>query len=204
MARARKCIKCKNKSTDYKIHKNKAICGECYVNYMNAHVQCSICGKTIKRLKEYQSSDISKSDLQKIFCSKACHTKLIHERDILDEIDKWLKSYFKMDKLNPRIYIQLNEFQSKFNMTPEGILYTLKYIKEETNKELLNNSITIVTWYYETAKKHYIEKQKIKSKIKDFNSKNENIVTKTLSDLKVYRPIDTRKNDILITEIDFD
>ena len=73
----------------------------------------------------------------------------------------------------------------------------------ETNKELLDNSLTIVTWFYESAKQHYIEKQKIKDKIEEFNKLNSSMFQKSSSTVKVHRAIDNRKENILITEIDF-
>lgn len=203
MARVRKCFKCKKKSTDYKIYKNKAICINCYDDYINSSIKCVVCDRIFKRNEEYIYLEMDKADLQKNFCSIECYNKLIEDRKTLDEIDKWLKDYFKMEKLNPRIYIQLTEFQRKYNMTPQGILYTLKYIKSETNKEILDNSLTIITWYYETAKKYYMAQQKLKNKKDEFNSLNSNMLVDSNVAIKVHRPLDNRKNNILIGEIDF-
>ena len=201
MARARKWVKCDEKITDYIVHKDKPICLKCYESYINSKVTCTICNLSIARNKEYTSTD--KKDYKKTFCSKECYDKFIENKNIMDQIDLWLKDYYKMDKLNPRIFMQLNEFQTKLNMTPQGILYTLNYIKNETNKELLDNSLTIVTWFYESAKQHYIEKQKIKDKIEEFNKLNSSMFQKSSSTVKVHRAIDNRKENILITEINF-
>lgn len=203
MARVRKCDRCKEKTTEYKTYKNKAICENCYSTYINGTITCTTCKIQIKRINEYIGTDIDKSDTSKNFCSQDCYNKLLENRKILEEIDMWLKEYFKMDRLNPRVYMQLNEFQTKFNMTPQGILYTLNYIKNETNKEILSNSLTIVTWYYETAKNNYLEKQKLKTKIEEFNKINSSMFQSSNSKVKVLREPDNRKDKILITEINF-
>lgn len=198
----RKCVRCGKKFEDTFEYKGKRYCKECFATYLTLKASCSVCKKSFVRGSEYTCDSMESKDKKKTFCSKECYDKLIQERLDLDELDNWLKQYHKTDKLNNRIYMQINQFKSKNNFTYKGILLTLEYITNTLKKNLELDTIGIVAWYYDSAKQEYIKKI-------NRQRKNESLNDFIMFQNSAYKPkvleyVDNRKDKILITNIDFD
>ena len=193
--RLRKCIRCLNKVESYYIHKKKVICKECIDYYMNLKITCCICGKKIKRTSEYINSDTNTS---KVFCSENCYNAFLKEKIDLQELEDFLKNIHKVENLNPRIYVQINEFKKKYKFTVKGIILTLKYVVYTLRKEIPIDNISIVQYYYENAKQEYIAKVNREKIAENLQECNYNMVS-NIKKVKIkYEP--NRKN-ILITEL---
>lgn len=198
----RKCVRCGKKFEDTFEYKGKRYCKECFATYLTLKASCSVCKKSFVRGSEYTCDSMESKDKKKTFCSKECYDKLIQERLDLDELDNWLKQYHKTDKLNNRIYMQINQFKSKNNFTYKGILLTLEYITNTLKKNLELDTIGIVAWYYDSAKQEYIKKinrQRKNESLNDFI-----MFQNSAHKPKVLEYVDNRKDKILITNIDFD
>lgn len=198
----KKCVRCGKKFEDTFEYKGKRYCKECFATYLTLKASCSVCKKSFIRGSEYTCDSMENKDKKKNFCSKECYDKLIQERLDLDELDNWLKQYHKTDKLNNRIYMQINQFKSKNNFTYKGILLTLEYITNTLKKNLELDTIGIVAWYYDSAKQEYIKKI-------NRQEKNESLNDFIMFQNSAYKPkvleyTDNRKDKILITNIDFD
>lgn len=168
--RQRKCNRCSNKIDNYYIYKSKSICKECIEYYLDLKVTCSICNKKINRRYEY--IPIEEANTTKVFCSKECYDYFIKEKKDLEELNLFLKEYHKIDTLNPRIYVQINEFKKKYNFTIKGMLLTLKYIINTLKKEIPIDNISLVQYYYDKAKEEYITKasrEKVAIKLQESN-----------------------------------
>ena len=198
----KKCVRCGKKFEDTFEYKGKRYCKECFATYLTLKASCSVCKKSFVRGSEYTCDSMENKDKKKNFCSKECYDKLIQERLDLDELDNWLKQYHKTDKLNNRIYMQINQFKSKNNFTYKGILLTLEYITNTLKKNLELDTIGIVAWYYDSAKQEYIKKI-------NRQRKNESLNDFIMFQNSAHKPnvleyVDNRKDKILITNIDFD
>lgn len=197
----KKCTRCGKKFEDTIEYKGKRYCNECFKVYLTLKASCSVCKKSFVRGLEYTHDNMESKDKKKNFCSKECYDKLIQERLDLEELDNWLKQYHKTDKLNSRIYMQINQFKSKNNFTYKGMLLTLDYITNTLKKNLELDTVGIIAWHYDNAKQEYIKKIQRQEK-------NETLGDFTMFKDSCYKPKvaeyeDNRKNKILITNIDF-
>lgn len=154
--RPRKCNRCSNKVNAYYIYKDKAICKDCIEHYLDLKITCSICNTKLKRRNEYININDVKST--KVFCSENCYKSFINDKADLEELDNFLKEYHRVDTLNPRIYVQINEFKKKYKFTTKGILLTLRYIINTLRKEVPIDNISLVQYYYDKAKEDYVKK----------------------------------------------
>ena len=198
----RKCVRCSKKFDDTVSYKGKRYCKECLDIYMNSKASCSVCKKSFTRKLEYTLEAMENKDKKKTFCSRNCYDNIVRDRIDLDELDQWLKQYHKTDKLNNRIYMQINQFKSKNNFTYKGILLTLEYVTNTLKKNLELDTIGIVAWYYDNAKEEYIKKIERQEKaLKVDHTKINFFEEKEI----IFKPIiDNRVSKILITDINFE
>ena len=197
----RKCVRCSKKFEDTVEYKGKRYCNECFSEYINLKASCSVCKISFTRNLEFTSDEMESKDKKKTFCSATCYEKLIQERQDLDELDNWLKQYHKTDKLNNRVYMQINQFKSKNNFTYKGMLLTLEYITGTLKKKIQLDTVGIIAWYYDNARDEYVKKAKRKEK-------NESLSDFIMFQNSEYSPtvakqVDNRRDKILITSIDF-
>lgn len=200
----RKCNKCGQKKSNFSIHKKKVICDDCLEGYLESSTTCSVCGIKLKRKNEYIEEEFSDSDKNKTFCSKTCYNKVKQEKLDLDELDLWLKNYHKVETLNSRIYMQINQYIKKNNFTHKGILLTLQYLTNDLKKELQIDNISIVAWYYDQAKANYIKKIESQKKSLLLKEQNFQMFNNINTKSSVKREKDNRNEKILITKIDFE
>lgn len=199
----RKCNKCGQKFSDYSLYKDKVFCNDCLESHLNAMTTCTICKGKIKRKYEYISKDFSSADKKKTFCSSQCYQKMIQDKLDMDELDKWLKEYHKVESLNSRIYMQITQFVNKNNFTYKGILLTLQYLVKEQRKELQIDNISLVSWYYDSAKDSYMKEIALEKKLQQLQEDNFKMFNVIKTKSSVNRQVDKRKDNILITEITF-
>ena len=198
----KKCIRCNKKYEHTISYKGKNYCVTCLYDFKETKTNCSVCKKSMVRDVEYSNDTMEKADTKKYFCSSTCYQQLIQDRQDLDELDRWLKSYHKVEKLNSRIYMQIQQFKSKNNFTTKGILLTLQYITNTLKKNLEPDTIGIVSWYYDTAKQEYINRF---NRQQNALHQEHNGIDLSVSKKVMYKPIiDNRKKQILITDIDFE
>lgn len=201
--RPRKCNKCSSKVNEYVIYKEKAFCNDCIGSYLTSKTSCSICNRKIQRDKEFIPTDCLKVDLKKVFCSDRCYNKLVQDRIDMNELDKWLKEYHKSEKINNRIYMQIQQYVNKNNFTYKGILLTLQYITETLKKDLMVDNISLVSWYYDTVKDLYFKKMEEQKKTLQLQEQGFQMFKEIKTNSSVNRVEDNRKDKILITKIDF-
>ena len=151
----------------------------------------------LKRRYEYINIDDTKS--KKVFCSEDCYKSFVNDKADIEELDNFLKEYHKVDTLNPRIYVQINEFKKKYKFTTKGILLTLRYIINTLKKDIPIDNISLVQYYYENAKQEYITKAHREKIAENLQESNYNMISKIKKVKIEYKPI--RKN-ILITDLD--
>lgn len=197
----KKCTRCGKKFEDTVEYKGKRYCNECYNEFLNLKANCSVCKTSFIRKHEYTCDDMEAKYKKKNFCSQGCYHTLVQERLDLDELDLWLKQYYKTDKLNNRIYMQISQFRSKNNFTYRGILLTLKYITLTLKKPLESETIGIVAWYYDSAREDYVKK--IKKQERDKSLSNFTMFLNNEHSHKVSEYREDRVDKILITDINF-
>lgn len=127
-------------------------------SYLDNTITCSHCKTKFKRKDEIWTDKKSKTK----FCSSNCLDNYYKGLEFRDKIDLWLKDYYKVDKLSPYIYKQLNDFILK-GMTYQGIEYSLNWWVNIKGNHLEPNTIGIVPLIYDEAKNHYINNLKLAS-----------------------------------------
>lgn len=199
----KKCVGCSDKFQYTIKYKSKNYCPNCHNKLMNSKTNCSICKKSYVRADEYTCDSMENKDKNKNFCSLQCYQTLLKDRVDMEELDKWLKEYHKTEKLNSRIYMQIQQFKSKNGFTYKGILLTLQYVVNTLKKDLELDTIGLVAWYYDTAKEEYIKninkQQRLEMVSSDFK-----MFQVSKSKPKIIKYSDNREKKILITEIEFD
>ena len=77
----------------------------------------------------------------------------------LEKLEKYICQLFDVDYVPPRIQKQITQFKNEFNYTYSGILKTLVYFYEiqgnNQNDDKYGQTIGIVPWIYEDAKKYF-------------------------------------------------
>lgn len=151
MAKA-KCIHCTGEVVD-KVKTNWGnVCQKCLDDFLETYTTCFSCKKSTKRKNAYNPP----KKTTKNFCCQNCYDKYTQDLLDLDEIDKWLKKYHGLEKLNQRIYTQIKTFNRR-GMTSKGILLTLQFAVNKRRLQLDSQNISIVEYLYDDAKLDYIE-----------------------------------------------
>lgn len=75
------------------------------------------------------------------------------------------------EKLDAKIYVISNNYYEKYGMTWKGMYQTLVYLNEilEFDFDKEKGIIGLIPYYYSSAKKFYLELEKIKDKNKDLD-----------------------------------
>lgn len=194
MKKLRKCKQCSDKK-ECSPYRNVWICDDCYNHYMSLKVTCKHCKNKVQRAFEYFVEDSKLS-----FCSKNCYES--YNKELLDkeELINWLLEYHKTDKLNTRIYMQIDSMYKK-GKKYKGILLTLQYVDKVLNKAILVDTIAIVDWEYDNCKMYHIKQRELRKMAKDIDT------TFNITGEVAYTPITTNEvgfGKILTTKIEFE
>ena len=155
--RKRKCKICGESYKEYGIIRDKVFCKEHYLQQYNKVVKCSICNKEIL-LGE------ALGEKTKYYCSNDCLQKYLLESKHKEELYKYLveiNGVKDKKQLNRLIFIQIGKYVKDYNYTYKGMYLTLKYIREQENKQINDGTIGIIPYYYTKAKDFFIKQQKI-------------------------------------------
>lgn len=162
-----KCTICKKEEGLTSIN-GKYYCKEHYEEFMSAEVTCHHCGKKVTRADGIHLIDYSIKKANKWFCDEGCKNRFNTEQEYKDKLNKELLKYFNYtsSKEAPTgIYVQMNHFIKKYNMTYQGMYLTLQYCIRHGIK-LEKGNIGLLQWKYELAKEEYIKKIEIEKSAK--------------------------------------
>lgn len=162
-----KCTICKTEKELTYIN-GKYYCKEHYEEFMSSKVVCHHCGKKITRADGVPLLDYSIRKANKWFCDEECKKKFNTEQEYKDKLNEELLKYFNYSSSKEAptgIYIQMNHFIKKYNMTYQGMYLTLHYCIRH-NIKLEKGNIGMLQWKYELAKEEYIEKMEIENSAK--------------------------------------
>lgn len=165
----RKCIVCNEKKECYTF-KNVGICLEHIDRYLDNKITCSCCKKKFRRISEVWENKSSKLT----FCSSECIEKHKENLKARDELDIWLKDYYKVDKLSPYIYKQMDDFIKK-EMTYQGMKFALDWWINIKGQHIEPNTIGIIPLIYYQARDFYNSSMKqlqTKKHLEDINYSN--------------------------------
>lgn len=125
-------------------------------------VKCPFCGIEFRREEEEYIN------VKNRYWHKKCYEKYLikieeEEKQKLelqqkkDSLYKYICLLFGQEKVSIKIAKQINKLISEYNFTYSGIEKSLKYFYEVKNNSIAkaNDSIMIVPWIYEDAKKYY-------------------------------------------------
>ena len=123
-----------------------------------------------------------------------------------DELFNYICDLYNIDNPTGFMFKQIKDFRDNYNYTNKGILLTLKYYHETLGNEVKEDAgLGIVIYYYEKAKKHFIETREVKKHLENFQE-NEEVKTIKVKknfferDKKKELPVDTswEEEDCLI------
>lgn len=155
--RKTKCKRCGESKLCYKdTLKGVNVCSECLETYKKASITCSSCKTRFKRQNEFISEDNSLMKTNS-FCSESCYNNFKNEQEEKDKMDEWLKKYFKVDKLPSRIYMQMEDFKKKKDISYKWTFATLRYVVNIKGEELQDGTIGIVPYVVDECR-DYVKK----------------------------------------------
>lgn len=204
LARRVKCKKCGKSELCYKDTLKKVnICENCIEDYKKTRINCTVCKKSFKRDKEYFAED-SKFKT-KNFCCEECYNKYVAEEEEKDKMDKWLKEYFKVDTLPSRIYMQMEDFKTKKNISYKWCFTTLRYIVSIQGNTLQEGTIGVVPYVVDECKRYVTEINERNKKAKKQGEQNKTRFTDNVIKIKttnIDRQREENINKMLIKEED--
>lgn len=133
----------------------------------------------------YCNQEIGKSQPQKTYKNKhyhsLCYKKMCEELfdnatknlDSQQELYNYICKLFNLSELSPFLSAQLKKFENEYNMTYDGMWYSLKYYFEILGNPIdKRRGVGIVPYVYDEARNFYNKKvkltnQKVPSKPKD-------------------------------------
>lgn len=192
--KSRKCKQCSEKKM-CSPYRDVWVCDDCYSHYMSLKITCKQCKNKVQRAFEYipQTGKLS-------FCSKKCYESYMQEQQDKEDLVNWLLEYHGVEKLNSRIYMQI-ETMAKKGKKYKGILLTLQYVADVLNKAVLIDTIAIVDWEYDNCKNYHIKQRELKKSLEAIDE------TFTVVGEVAYTPIIANEDGfgkILTTEIEFE
>lgn len=75
-----------------------------------------------------------------------------------------------------RFGAQAKKLMADYGITPQGIQYTLWYIKYYLEKNIKGDGLSLVPFYYEEAKRHYLWKKQMKQNISEWEHKDKEVI----------------------------
>lgn len=111
-------------------------------------------------------------------CGEQRQEEIDKHNDGWDELFEYICKLYGIKKPTPMMFKQIKDFRVEpYEFTNKGMYLTLKYYHELLGNSVLEGSgIGIIPYYYEKAKKHYIEVKNIKKHILDFEHEEVNRV----------------------------
>lgn len=200
-----KCKKCgQSKPSNKDTLKGVNHCDDCFELYIEARVNCSVCGKSFKRKDEYYSDKRDKKWNKKNFCCEECYDEFINEMDEKDKMDKWLKEYFKVETLPSRIYVQMEDFKSKKKISYKWCYATLRYVVSVKDTALKDGTIGIVPYMYDECRDYVTNYNKAKKLAKESDKYKARFSDEiiTIKEIDINKDRDKVINKKIITEQD--
>jgi len=137
-------------------------------------VKCPTCGK----MNEKENTKTISNKYYCIECGDIREKEIEKNKDYWDELFEYVCELYNIDTLTGMMFKQIKDFRTINNYTNRGMLLTLKYYYETLENEVKENTgLGIITYFYEEAKRHYIEKLDVKKYMNDFEVNEE---TKTI------------------------
>lgn len=134
-------------------------------------VKCYYCGKQFDtNEKEYIKVNSRRYAHKK--CSEEKEQTLSQEQKDKIELEEYILKLFKVDFIPPRIQLQIKKYIEENKYTYSGMRKALIYFFEIKGNSIdkANNSIGIVPYIYDKAKKYYFELWQAQQKNKDIQA----------------------------------
>lgn len=173
-----KCSVCGTKEGEIIVLNNKKYCQEHYEEYMNIKIACPICNKSVVRKKATPLLSLIENKKNTWFCSEKCKEKHLTEMEYKDKLTHSLVDYFgytSTTEISTAIYVQMNIFKKKYNMTYQGMYLTYNYCVSN-NIKIEKGSIIVLQWNYEKAKEDYIKNLQIQKSVEKASSQKSKII----------------------------
>ena len=119
-------------------------------------VICKYCKERFDRDKE-SFVEVGARRYAHKFCADKIDAAIPQEEKDYNNLEKYIKQLFKIDKINAKTKKQIRDFKQEYGYTYTGMLKTLYWwyeIKGHTI-ELARDGIGIVPFIYEDAEKYY-------------------------------------------------
>lgn len=88
------------------------------------------------------------------------------------QLYEYIKKLLDTNELPSKIYVLIDDYIKKFNYTYEGILKTIEYCFDILGKEITDDCIGLVKYYYETAQIYYEQIENLKENTQDKDIKD--------------------------------
>ena len=137
---------------------------------MARQVKCPACGT----MNDKENTKAISNKYYCIECGDIREKKIEKNKDGWDELFDYVCELYNIKTLTGIMFKQVKDYRNINNYTNKGMLLTLKYYYETLENEVKEDTgLGIVTYFYEEAKKHYIEKLNVKKYMKEFELKEE-------------------------------
>lgn len=191
----RKCIVCNEKKECYTF-KNVGVCEEHLDKYLSSKITCTHCKNKFTRRNEVWENKASKTT----FCSASCINYYKQDQEAKDELDKWLREYHGLEKLNPYIYKQMQEYRNN-KMTYQGMKFALEWWVNIKGQRLEAHTLGIVPMIYSQAREYYQETVKMQQLREDMDKQGFKNVTQGTR-VKIDTSSKVLRNKLLINKIE--
>ena len=112
------------------------------------------------------------------YCKDSCAEEQLAIQKVKDkdneewsELFEYICEIYEIDTLTGMMFSQIKKFKDEYGYTNKGIYLTLKYYYEIEDNEIKEGTgLGIIIYYYEKAKKHYIEKMKVANNEKEMET----------------------------------
>ncbi|MGL5765004.1 MAG: hypothetical protein ACRCX8_05115 [Sarcina sp.] len=203
-SRKTKCKRCGEASLCFKdTYKGVNICEKCIDEYKKSRISCTVCRKGFERDEEYYVDETLKT---KNFCSEKCYTNFKSELTEKDNMDAWLKEYFKVEKLPSRIYMQMDDFKNKKGISYRWTFATLRYLVNVKGDILQDGTIGLVPYMVDECKDHVRKLNEISKNAKEYEhcraKFTDNVIT--IKSIDINKERDKVVNKKTITEKDLE
>lgn len=150
-----------------------------------AMVKCGKCGQIFDR----NSPEIPNEKIKNRYYHKICLNELHNSRTPLEQLEQTIKEVFHIEKLTPKINMQIKKYMKEYGYSYEGIEYCVRYffIIKENSIDKAQGGIGIVPYIYEEAKQYYLSQQAIEQKAEKLDNILNLITHKTIQ-IKLPKP----------------
>lgn len=174
----RKCSICGTKEGEIITLNSKKYCQEHYEEYMNSKISCPICKKSVVRNIAVPLLPLTDRKKNTWFCSGKCKEKHLMEIEYKNKLSYSLVEYFgytSTTEISTAIYIQMDRFKKKYNMTYQGMYLTYNYCVSN-NIKIEKGSIIVLQWNYEKAKEDYIKNLQMQKSVEEASTQKSKII----------------------------